>query len=108
MSFAEALGPSTNLLIIDMMVDGIARTRIDVQNELIMIKDRYNVKSLLLDARKVDTGIESITYWCELLAENGFLQKVSAKPATYKIHSNILVSNDNEGLMLLRKDALED
>ena len=106
MSFADSLGPSSNLLIIDMMTDDLARTRLQVQDELIRIKDRLNAVSYD-HARKVDTGIESITYWCELLAENGFLEKVSAKPATYKIHPNILVSNDNEGLMLLRKDALD-
>lgn len=107
MSFADSLGPSSNLLIIDMMLDGFSRTRLQVQGELILIKDRLNVVNPD-HARKVDTGIESITYWCELLAANGFLEKVSAKPATYKIHPNLLVSDDQQGLMLLRKDALED
>jgi len=107
MSFADSLGPSSNLLIIDMMLDGFSRTRIQVQGELILIKDRLNVVNPD-HARKVDTGIESITYWCELLAANGFLEKVSAKPATYKIHPNLLVSDDQQGLMLLRKDALDD
>ena len=106
MSFADSLGPSSNLLIIDMMLDGFSRTRIQVQGELILIKERLNVVNPD-HARKVDTGIESITYWCELLAANGFLEKVSAKPATYKIHPNLLVSDDQQGLMLLRKDALD-
>ena len=106
MSFADSLGPSSNLLIIDMMLDGFSRTRLQVQGELILIKDRLNVVNPD-HARKVDTGIESITYWCELLAANGFLEKVSAKPATYKIHPNLLVSDDQQGLMLLRKDALD-
>ena len=66
MSFADSLGPSTNLLIIDMMTDDLARTRLQVQDELIRIKDRLNAVSYD-HARKVDTGIESITYWCELL-----------------------------------------
>lgn len=107
MSFADSLGPSSNLLIIDMMLDGFSRTRLQVQGELILIKDRLNVVNPD-HARKVDTGIESITYWCELLAANGFLEKVSAKPATYKIHPNLLVSDDQQGLMLLRKDALDE
>ena len=107
MPFGNILGPSTSVLILDLMVDLMERTRNDVQAHMVMMKDKFNAEYGMEYARKVDTGDESIIFWCELLTDTGILEKASSKPATYRLNSNVLISDDDEGLMILRRDVLE-
>lgn len=105
--FTDVLGPSSNLLILDLMTDGYARTRIEIQEHLARRKDELNAEGKVELCRKIDTGMEMVTFWCELLHESGVLSKVSKKPATYEISPGILVNTDSEGLMILQRDLLE-
>ncbi len=107
MPFGNVLGPSTSVLILDLMVDNLERTRNDVQSHMAFLKDKFNAEQGMEYARKVDTGFESIIFWCELLTETGVLEKTSSKPATYRLNPNVLVSDDDEGLIILRRDVLE-
>jgi hypothetical protein len=90
------------------MTDGFARTRIEIQDHLLRYKEELNADGNVALCRKIDTGMEMVAFWCELLYESGVLSKTSKKPATYEISPGILVNTDDEGLMILRRDMLED